>query len=135
MVASSIRRGASVDELINRKRLYDEAYVKWNSDNQANLFSVRGILGESKYSFFESIIEFTLVGKILSPHDSCITRAYDARLKNEDAKVIMKDCKTGILIQQLLDCGYAITDELYKISTNVTDQPKAVNEISNRCPD
>jgi hypothetical protein len=135
MLASSIRRNADIDETRERKKLYDEAYVKWNANHQANLFLVRDVIREEEYSFFESIIEFTLVGKIFSPLDGCLTASYDTKLRGEDAVVAMTACKARVHIQQALDCGYAITNELYKISTSATDQARAANEISRRCPE
>jgi hypothetical protein len=133
MLASALRRNASLDEIRDRKKLYDEAYVKWNTNNQANLFLVREVLREDEYTLFESIIEFTLVGKILAPMDSCLTRAYDGKLNNEDPLNIIENCKMRALIQQALDCGYAITDELYKLSGDVTNRSSAKTEIDNRC--
>src|SRR3954466_4879404 len=69
------------------------------------------------------------------PLDACLTSAYDARISSEDANAILDDCDARGLLQQSLDCGYAISDELYKISTNVTTQSKAASEISSTCPE
>jgi hypothetical protein len=67
MLASSFRRGASKDEIRERKKSYDETYVKWNSNHQANLFLVRDVLQEDQYSYFEQVVEFLLVGQIFAP--------------------------------------------------------------------
>jgi hypothetical protein len=105
------------------------------SNHQANLFLVRDVLGESQYSYFENVIEFSLVSRIFLPLGTCLTSSYDAKMHGEDAALAMSASKARNLIQQALDCGYAITDELYKISTGVTDQSRAANEISRRCPE
>jgi hypothetical protein len=135
MLASSFRRGASKDEIRERKKSYDETYVKWNSNHQANLFLVRDVLQEDQYSYFEQVVEFLLVGQIFAPLDRCLTLAYDAALRDDDPNAILNSCEVGKLLQQALDCGYAITDELYKLSGGSTNQTAAAREISSRCPD
>lgn len=134
MLASSFRRNAPLDEVKVRKRLYDDAYVNWNSHHQSNLFLIRDVLESDQYTLFESSVEFVLVGRVFRPLDACLTKAYDARLRNGDAQAIMEDCEGRRLLQEALDCGYAITDELYKLSGGVTDQSQAAAEISARCP-
>jgi hypothetical protein len=79
-------------------------------------------------------VEFILVGKIFAPLDACLTRAYDARLKDGDTISTLEECQTRALLQQALDCGYAVTNELYKVSGGVTTQTKAASEIYSRCP-
>ena len=134
MLASSFRRGAPIEEVRERKQLYDEAYVQWNANHQANLFLVREVLQEEQYSFFESSVEFVLVGKIFAPLDGCLTRAYDARLNQEDPNAILDQCEGRRLLQEALDCGYAITDELYRLSGGATTRADAADEIAARCP-
>jgi hypothetical protein len=139
MLASSMRRKASLDELRERKRLYDDAYAVWNTNHQANLFLVREVLQASDYSDFESDVENRLVGEIFRPLDSCLTRAYDARMAEQDPNPILQACSVSDLIQQALDCGYALTNELYKLSSADGDalrgqQQGAESEVSERCP-
>ena len=134
MLVSSLRRNVSQDEIKERKRLYDDVYVRWNSNHQANLFLVRDVLQEVQYSYFENVIEFDLVSKIFAPLDNCLTRAYDVELKDGDPNDILDKCNARGLLQQALDCSYAITDELYKISGGSTTQEAAARQISSRCP-
>lgn len=135
MLASSFRRRAPLEEIKERKKLYDEEYVQWNANHQSNLFLIREVLAEDKYSYFEHVVEFLLVGKIFSPLDKCLTDAYDAILLEEDAVAILDRCSARDLIQLSLDCGYVITDELFKLSGGYATQPEAALEISDRCPD
>jgi hypothetical protein len=140
LLASALKRHArapnpeSLKEVIDRKRFYDEAYFNWNANHQANLLLVRQILGSEKYSAFESLVEFRLVGKIFRPIDSCLTKAYDAAIRDIDPIPILKECNSGTLMQQALDCGYAITDELFKLSGAVIDENDAVSIVDERCP-
>ena len=78
MLASALGRGANLDEVKDRKKLYDEAYVSWNANNQSNLLLIREVLGASEYTYIERVVEVSLVGKIFRPLDGCLTRAYDA---------------------------------------------------------
>ena len=137
LLASSIKRNVSIDETIKRKTQYDEAYFQWNRDHQANLLLVRSVLGEKQYSDFESMIEFHLVGKIFAPLDSCLTKAYDFRIINKkSAKAILDECGASTLLQQALDCGYALTDELYKLTElrNKEQRDETSSIVAQRCP-
>ena len=134
MLTSSFLRRAPAEEITYRKKLYDEAYVKWNTNHQANLFLVREVLRAEDYSYFESVVEFNLVSKIFSPLDSCLTQAYDASARGEDAVSIVNECKARNYLKLALDCGYAITDELYKLSGSKVDRKAAESELERTCP-
>jgi hypothetical protein len=143
LVASSLRRNASIEELTRRKEAYDEAYVSWNSNHQANLLLIRQLLGNEEYTDFERLMEFQLVSRIFNPLDNCLTRAYDARLRKENPVPILDTCLTGdaetsarTLVQAALDCGYAFTDELFRLSAspgNPDRQDVGTREIEERC--
>jgi hypothetical protein len=119
LLASALRRnaqkpvGASVDELVKRKQLYDEAYVAWNANHQANLLLVRQVLGAKDYSDFESVVEFRLVKLVFAPLDACLTQAYDRAIRGGDPRPDLDTCRAPALLQRALDCGYAINDELF----------------------
>jgi hypothetical protein len=134
MLASSFLRGAQLDEVKERKKLYDEALVRWNSNNHTNLFLVREVLRSEEYSIIEASLEFTLVERIFKPLDVCLTQAYDAVIAGNPATNIMQECQTRKLLQEALDCGYAIADELYKLSSSVTTADRASFAIVARCP-
>ncbi len=135
LLASSVRRSAPVDELRERKRNYDDSYVRWNTDNKANLFLVRDILKETEYTFIESVIDSRLVSDALAPLDACITKAYDLALSSKNAEAVqaLDQCSAKQLLQLTLDCGYAITDELYKLTSGATTQLISQSEINKRC--
>lgn len=116
LLASALLRGAPQAEVTERKQLYDQTYVRWNTNHQANLLLIRQVLGEQGYSEFENLVEFRLVIKVFKPLDDCLTSAYDRRLRGGDPNPILRGCRATVLIQQALDCGYALTDELFRIS-------------------
>ncbi len=137
LLASSIKRNVSIEEIKYRKTLYDEAFFNWNANHQSNLLLVRKVLGDKEYSEFESMIEFHLVTKIFTPLDSCLTKAYDFRVKEgKNGKAIYANCKGSTLLQQALDCGYALTDELYKLTYKQSDgeRESAASIVLQRCP-
>lgn len=53
MLAASLRRNVSLPEIVERKKLYDDAYFKWNTNHQANLLMIRQLRDEKVYSDFE----------------------------------------------------------------------------------
>jgi hypothetical protein len=136
LLSSSIIRNVSIEEIKYRKRLYDEAYFNWNANHQSNLLLVRKVLGNKEYSEFESMIEFHLVTKIFAPLDRCLTKAYDFRIQEgKSGKAIYRNCKGKVLLQQALDCGYALTDELYKLTYKQLDgeRESAASIVAQRC--
>jgi len=141
LLSSSLRRHAksplaeSYNELILRKKLYDEAYYNWNANSQANLFLIRQILQDDRYTIIEDIVEKDLILNILRPLDACLTDAYDNAIRNGDPVVILDNCNSKVLLANALDCGYAITDELYKLTAedSVYDISNAKEIIERQC--
>ena len=115
LVVSSLRRGADLDEVRERKRGYDGAYVDWNKSVRQNLFAIRKVMGETQFSDLEQDFETLLVAP-LAQIDGCLTRAYDRRLKSEDPKPDLEACRMAEIYQLTLACGAAFTTELYKLT-------------------
>jgi hypothetical protein len=115
MVASAIRRDADIEEVRHRKQAYDEAYVDWNKNVMLNLFAIREVAGDLKFSSLEPIYEDHLIAA-MADVDRCVTRAYDIRVANGDAKSALKACRMPELHQFVLDCGATFTNELYKLT-------------------
>lgn len=115
MVASSIRRDADVEEVRQRKQAYDEAYVDWNKNVMLNLFAIREAAGDFNFSSLEPVFEDHLIAA-MADQDRCVTKAYDARLANQDAKRVLEECRMAELHQFVLDCGATFTNELYKLT-------------------
>jgi hypothetical protein len=134
MLASSFLRNAQLDEVKERKKLYDESLVRWNSNTQTNLFLVREVLRIDEYSIIEASLEITLIDRIFKPLDVCLTQAYDAVIAGNPATHIMQECQASKLLQEALDCGYVIADELYKLSSSATTTDRASAAIVDACP-
>ena len=83
---------------------------------------------------FEGMVEFRLVKNTFTPIDNCLTKAYDASIRGQDARPILKECKSGELIQRSLDCGYAITDELFKLSGGHGSVDGSESILDQMCP-
>lgn len=115
MLASSIRRDADLDEVRHRKQAYDEAYVDWNKNVMLNLFVMREVAGNLKFSELEPIFEDQLVSA-MADVDRCVTKAYDKKIKGEDAKAELAACGMGELHQFVLDCGATFINELSKMT-------------------
>jgi hypothetical protein len=115
MVVSSLRRSAPLEEVQFRKRAYDEAYVDWNKNILLNLFVIREVGGELKFTALEQMFEDDLVGA-MADVDRCLTTAYDHKLAGTDPVPILEACQMSELHQFVLDCGATFTDELYKLT-------------------
>lgn len=115
MLASAIRRDADLDEVRHRKQAYDEAYVDWNKNVMLHLFAIREVAGDLKFSVLEPVFENNLIAT-MADVDRCVTKAYDKKLANADAKAVLVQCNMPILHQFVLDCGATFTNELYKLT-------------------
>jgi len=115
MIASAIRRDADVEEVRHRKQAYDEAYVDWNKNVMLNLFAIREVAGDLKFSSLELVFENRLVDA-MADVDRCITKAYDKRIANQDGKAVLEQCRMPVLHQFVLDCGATFSNELYKMT-------------------
>lgn len=115
MVVSSLRRNADLQEVRDRKRAYDEAYVDWNTNIRRNLFVIREVMGASQLSNLEQVFEDTLVAA-LADMDRCLTQAYDLRVAGQSPLPPLQACRMPETYQYALDCGAAFTNELYKMS-------------------
>ncbi len=139
LLASSLNRHAkqpvveSKQELIERKRAYDDAYADWNANTRANLLLVRAIVDPKNYSNFENLVEFRL-SKTFSSLDACLTKGYDIAIRAGDPRPILTACDAPKLIQRSLDCGYAVIDELYKVSSLQANISSAASIIEKECP-
>jgi hypothetical protein len=127
MVVSSVKRHASIDELKERKKIYDEVNVRYNSNLQSNMFRIREIYGNDNYTsvnFMESELR-----DILFVQDNCVTQLYDDYVNNDnEARVTLANknldhCKPDAiknidltmtdLYLSLLECAYKFTDLLF----------------------
>ncbi len=121
MVVSSMRRNAPLEEIQYRKRAYDEAYVDWNKNILLNLFAIREVAGDLKFTTLVKAFEDELVAS-MADVDRCLTQAYDQKLKGEDVAPLLEACRMAKMHQFVLDCGATFTDELYKL-TRITFDP------------
>jgi hypothetical protein len=128
------RTQESKDDLIYRKRLYDAAYAEWNSSHQANLLLVRQMLNVGDYSSFESAIEHGLSLRLFKPLDKCLTDAFNRTLLGEDQSGEIEKCRASELIQSSLDCGYAITDELFRLTWRMEYHATSGARLRDKCP-
>ncbi|MEM6680927.1 MAG: hypothetical protein AAF607_01680 [Pseudomonadota bacterium] len=124
----------SLDEVVLRKQQYDQAYAEWGRKHQANLLSIRQILGTQEYSVFESVVEFRLVSQAFRPLDECLTTAYDMTIRAQNPSDILTNCNANQLRRSVLDCGYAITDELFRLSANKDQFDQSASIVDQRCP-
>ena len=115
MVRSAILRGGELDELRYRKRAYDEAFVGWNKRLQDNIFMIREVTGEPGVTRLETQFQELMV-PAFSDIDSCLTKAYDARIAGGDGKPLLESCRMSDLYQLALDCTATFTNELSKLS-------------------
>lgn len=136
LVASSIKRHTDINELKERKKQYDEIFVRYNSYLQSNLFNIRDIFHTVEYTTFENLLEGP-VRDLFIAEDQCITSAYDVSLQQFVGATLSasseatsttvdflqrctKDPKIGDLSfeaihKAILHCEYAFSDNLFRV--------------------
>ncbi|MEM6374448.1 MAG: hypothetical protein AAF727_16980 [Pseudomonadota bacterium] len=122
LLASGLRRHSeepnetSLLEVRERKARYDSAYVDWNTRSQSNLLIIRRLLDSDVYTNLEAIVDRHLVLLGFRPLDNCLTEAYDNAIRGRDASIVLDVCESSGLLDFVLLCGSAITDELARVS-------------------
>lgn len=134
LLKSALKRNLSEDEILKRKYEYDEEFFNWNKHQQSNLLLIRSTLEMREYSNFEDSIQKYLVIDIFQPLDRCLTQAYDYRIKYKTASNhILQRCESDELINRALNCGYAVTNELFKLTYDKGNQDTSLSLIADAC--
>ena len=134
MLASSFFRGAQLDEIKSGKSYTTKRSCDGTPTIKPISFSFVKFCASMHIRSSRAAWSFTLIDKIFRPLDVCLTQAYDAAVSGNSAMSIVQECQVRKLLQDALDCGYAIADELYKLSSNATIPYRAASEIAARCP-
>ena len=119
-------------ELLDRKRQYDETFVSWNRNTQANLLQIRKVLDSSTYTSFENLFEVRIVLQTFKPIHVCLGNAYESVILGADPIPILKTCAMDEKLDRLLNCSYAITDELYRLTFPTSSARASI--VNERCP-
>lgn len=135
LLASSIKRDfSSLDELVDRKREYDETYKKWNTKLQAIQLRIREISNSKDYSEIESFVQYGLI-----PHftklDELLTEDYDCKTTgkkcNYDPQLVRNE------LDKCLACSYSISNFLWTMTRFEKDRKlieDARRSLYERCP-
>jgi len=159
MLASGLRRhgaeptDASLEEVVARKRAYDESFVFWNTGIQSMMLAAREVLESPAYTRMENHIEQRLVRRLFVPLDVCLTRAYDEAIRQKFTEMTVflsncacrpstlidpVECGVGDLVYAARECAYEITESLYvgTFDRNETAelQDTTKNRFEERCP-
>lgn len=137
-LASALKRDAPLEEIKDRKKLYDDASLKWNTQIQNTQLIVRSITSDSAYSKTESFIQYGL-----TPHYSMIDRhltaGYDAALRGQSWSY--STTPVGRELTRCLNCNYAISNYLWTRANlygseknNEEKLVKAEKELTAACP-
>ncbi len=119
LLANAVRRRAGPAELRERKRAYDETYLKWERDLQANLFMIRGALESDEYTSAEGDVE-TRLAPLLRQLDNCVTAAYDRQLQGGDGGAELQRCGYADALSRSRACAYAVTDQLFRMAVRTS---------------
>ena len=140
--SAMVRQGAageikeSREEIVRRKKEYDEAFAAWNTTISDNMIVLRQATNQDNYSRFEAYFQKSLSVQVFKKMDTCLTRAYD-RILRDDAKEatrLLDECLMPSLLGQALTCGYALTEQARAIVGNPSKQEAAHAELEEKCP-
>jgi hypothetical protein len=127
MLYSAFLRDAELNEIRQRKKDYDDAYADWGSSLQSNLFVARKLTGKIEYSALESPVENALVPAFTAV-DSCLTKAYDARLRGQAVAPILSACNMTGRLKRTFDLSYDVTEELFQAAARDYARPAGPQE-------
>jgi len=134
MLASSIDRRAPMEELKERKKQYDAAFVRWNSSYQSNLLTIRRVMRVSRFSSFEAYIDGGL-SHMFRALDDCLTSSYDVRIVTNSAELSkdkMIQCGALKRLKPARDCSYEITGGLFELVNSERQDSDLIAEVDQR---
>ena len=141
LLASALRRhdagsvASAEQEVLARKARYDESFAQWNTDIQVNMFRIRRVLDTKEYTFLENVVEQRLSAGLFAATDVCLTRAYDVSATGGKAGPLLDECRMPVLLKSTLDCGYTISDILFRMASSQVNFAELESEINMRCPE
>lgn len=134
LVAYSIRREASQKEVEDRKKAYDEIYVRWNTKSQSIDLQIRELFKQIAPSDYERYVdsltfrvspvangnEMNYKPGLLSILDKCVTDAFDAYRKenfqqNKMAMEIIYTCNIDEIDSSIMACSQTMGESLFAI--------------------
>jgi len=125
-LASSLKRRAPLEEVKKRKEIYDDAYLRWNTQVQNTQLIIRGLTGDNSYSKVESYIQYGL-----TPHynavDSYLTAGYDSTLSGKKWSFHSSFLRNEL--KQCLDCCYSISNYLWVRANLYGDEPIMTQQL------
>lgn len=126
----------SREEIVRRKKEYDEAFAAWNATINDNMIVLRRASKQDNYSRFEAYFQKSLSVQVFKKMDSCLTRAYDRILRDnaKEATRLLDECLMPSLLGQALTCGYALTEQARAIVGDPSKLSLAHATIEERCP-
>jgi hypothetical protein len=110
LLESSLKRNATIEELKDRKKAYDEIYMKWNTNIQITELAVRDITSDSVFSRLDSIIQKCLSTRYRQI-DQWLTEGYDAKINHQKWEASKQPIAGSLLA--CLNCSYAISNYLW----------------------
>jgi hypothetical protein len=140
LLASSMRRhaqapiAASMEELLRRKKDYDETYVSWNANYRGYMLALRQAAQEANYTPFEKKFQYSLTNLVFKKIDDCLTIAYDGVIRQRDPRPMLDACGMKTMLSQAQNCGYALTEQPHLVTGGYVDTKAAEAEIAQRCP-
>jgi hypothetical protein len=126
MLLSALRRGAPLEEVQEKKKLYDGAFVDWGINLQANLLTIRRLTKSVRFTSFEATVESEFT-PLLTTLDQCLTKAYDERAQNGNPALTIEHCKADAMLKNILSKGYDITNSLYEYVAEEMQESEALN--------
>ncbi|MBK1658184.1 hypothetical protein [Paracraurococcus ruber] len=134
LVGSSVIRRAPVEEIKERKRSYDEAYLRWNIRLAGNQQRLAALLGPDRLPELRAFLDVGIT-QLFRLADACLTDAYDLYLPGTEeamqaARRRVEACEVETFTTSLKDlhdqtgrCGRQFAATLYAALAEATGRP------------
>lgn len=140
-LTSALRRHAKKDEVMERKKLYDDSVVAQESHLFGQELLIREALQETQYTSFESLYD-TRVRLPFHRLDDLLTKATDEYLKNANTNISFdpihqayedsRDCSYALVNLVFLDVG--AKQYLGSSGKKITSREEAEQDFNAKCP-
>ncbi len=144
MLLKALRSNSNGEEVKTARQEYERAYVTWSVERPGMLLLFRDLLSSENYQFVETAFQESLVGKIFSPIQLCLTTALGHGDDRAALKRTLEACKIDELLELSSTCSQALAAAVSDLAGTHSEwiskedmaesQKRAHDSIGKKCP-
>ncbi|MCP3867696.1 MAG: hypothetical protein GY703_06285 [Gammaproteobacteria bacterium] len=144
MMLKALRSNSNGDEVKTARQEYERAYVTWSVERPGMLLLFRDLLSSEDYQFIETGFQKSLVGKIFSPIQFCLTKALGHGDDRAAVKETLEACQIDEVLELSSTCSQTLAAAVSDLAGTYSEwilkediaesQKRALDSVGKKCP-